>query len=83
VRRAEDSAAAAILGCRTRWLGFFGAIYRASVYAADSELSANCARSRRGLVPLIAARDSRLAGVGGGDKRLRARSGRGITSITS
>jgi LmbE family N-acetylglucosaminyl deacetylase len=54
VRRAEDSAAAAILGCRTRWLGFFDAIYRGQRYAADSELFGELREVERGLVPLIA-----------------------------
>jgi LmbE family N-acetylglucosaminyl deacetylase len=55
VRRAEDAAAAAILGCRTRWLGFFDAIYRGERYARDGELFGTPDEIEAGLVPLIAA----------------------------
>jgi LmbE family N-acetylglucosaminyl deacetylase len=54
VRRDEDAAAAAILGCRTRWLGYFDAIYRGERYAADGELFGDLKEVEAGLVPLIA-----------------------------
>ena len=54
VRRGEDSAAAAVLGCRTRWLGFLDAIYRGERYAADCELFGPLLPSEEGLIPLIA-----------------------------
>lgn len=54
VRRDEDAAAAAILGCRTRWLGYFDAIYRGERYAADGELFGHLKEVEAGLVPLIA-----------------------------
>lgn len=54
VRRAEDSAAAAILGCRTRWLGHFDAIYRGERYSADGELFGQLKEIEEGLVPLLA-----------------------------
>ena len=38
VRRAEDAAAAAVLGCEVRWLGLPDAIYRGERYTSDSEL---------------------------------------------
>jgi LmbE family N-acetylglucosaminyl deacetylase len=38
VRRAEDAAAAAVLGCPVRWLGLPDAIYRGERYTTDSEL---------------------------------------------
>ena len=37
-RQAEDAAASATLGARTRWLGFPDAIYRGDRYSADAEL---------------------------------------------
>jgi LmbE family N-acetylglucosaminyl deacetylase len=37
-RQSEDCAAAAILGCRTRWLDYPDAIYRADRYRSDLEL---------------------------------------------
>ena len=54
VRRDEDAAAAAILDCRTRWLGYFDAIYRGERYAADGELFGHLNAIEAGLVPLIA-----------------------------
>jgi len=54
VRREEDAAAAEILGCRTRWLGYFDAIYRGERYAADGELFGYLKEVEAGLVPLIA-----------------------------
>lgn len=54
VRRAEDTAAAAVLGCRTRWLGYFDAIYRGERYAADRELFGELREVERALVPLLA-----------------------------
>jgi LmbE family N-acetylglucosaminyl deacetylase len=37
-RRAEDARAAAVLGCRVRWLGIPDAIYRGDRYASDASL---------------------------------------------
>jgi len=37
-RREEDAQAAAVLGCRLRWLGFPDAIYRGENYGSDLEL---------------------------------------------
>jgi LmbE family N-acetylglucosaminyl deacetylase len=37
-RRAEDAAAAAVMGCEVRWLGLPDAIYRGERYACDDEL---------------------------------------------
>ena len=54
VRRGEDSAAAAVLGCRTRWLGYFDAIYRGDRYARDGELFGELQEVEEGLAPLIA-----------------------------
>lgn len=38
VRRAEDAAAAAVLGCEVRWLGLPDAIYRGERYTSDAAL---------------------------------------------
>lgn len=38
VRREEDARAAAVLGCRLRWLGLPDAIYRGDRYTSDREL---------------------------------------------
>lgn len=54
VRRAEDAAAAAVLGCRTRWLGYFDAIYRGDRYEEDGELFGQLQEVEAGLVPMIA-----------------------------
>ncbi|HEY8598306.1 MAG TPA: PIG-L family deacetylase [Thermomicrobiales bacterium] len=54
VRRDEDAVAAAILGCRTRWLGYFDAIYRGERYAADGDLFGRLKGVEAGLIPLIA-----------------------------
>jgi LmbE family N-acetylglucosaminyl deacetylase len=53
VRREEDLAAAAELGCRTRWFGYFDAIYRGDRYAADGELFGRLLPAEEGLIPLI------------------------------
>lgn len=37
-RRAEDAAAAAVLGCRLRWLGLPDAIYRGDRFTSDGQL---------------------------------------------
>lgn len=54
VRRGEDTAAATVLGCRTRWLGYFDAIYRGDRYARDGELCGQLREVEEGLVPLLA-----------------------------
>ncbi len=54
VRRREDATAAAILGCRTRWLGYFDAIYRGDRYAATAELYGKPTSVEDGLPQLIA-----------------------------
>jgi LmbE family N-acetylglucosaminyl deacetylase len=54
-RQAEDKAAAAILGCHTRWLGFPDAIYRGERYTADSNLFGTPAQVDQALSDLIVA----------------------------
>jgi LmbE family N-acetylglucosaminyl deacetylase len=53
-RQAEDLAAAAILGCRTHWLGYPDAIYRADRYTSDKELFGTIHTIEHGLIDLIA-----------------------------
>jgi LmbE family N-acetylglucosaminyl deacetylase len=53
-RQAEDLAAATILGCRTQWLGFPDAIYRANRYSSDTELFGSVHTTEAGLIDLIA-----------------------------
>ena len=54
IRRAEDLAAAAVLGCRTRWLGHLDAIYRGERYTSDPELFGRLREIEAGLVGIIA-----------------------------
>lgn len=54
VRRAEDAAAAAVLGCQTRWLGHFDAIYRGDRYTKDNALYGQPHMIEFGLVDFIA-----------------------------
>ncbi len=54
VRRTEDAAAAEILGCQTRWLGYFDAIYRGDRYTKDGALYSNLHTAEHGLISLVA-----------------------------
>ena len=54
-RRAEDRAAAAILGCETRWLPHLDAIYRGERYLSDEALFGPLAPDEAPLVGEIAA----------------------------
>jgi LmbE family N-acetylglucosaminyl deacetylase len=54
IRRAEDLAAAAVLGCQTRWLGHLDAIYRGDRYTSDPELFGRLREIEAGLVGIIA-----------------------------
>lgn len=53
-RRAEDQAAAAILGCTTRWLPYLDAIYRGARYLSDEALFGPLASDEAPLVDQIA-----------------------------
>src|SRR5919202_2616060 len=54
-RRAEDRAAAAILGCQTRWLDHLDAIYRGERYLSDEALFGPLAADEEPLAERIAA----------------------------
>lgn len=60
LRQEEDRAAAAVLGCRTRWLGFPDAIYRGQRYESDRSLYDTPHDDELALAPLIAAEISSL-----------------------
>lgn len=59
VRRREDAAAAAILGCRTRWLGHFDAIYRGDRYTEGAELYGRPRPVEEGGIPDLIAEEVR------------------------
>jgi LmbE family N-acetylglucosaminyl deacetylase len=54
-RRGEDEAAARVLGCSLRWLGFPDAIYRVGRYACDAELYGTLRDEEIELASLLAA----------------------------
>ncbi len=53
-RRAEDAAAASVLGCGVRWLGLPDAIYRGSNYTSDAQLFGQLHAHDRELVEHLA-----------------------------
>ncbi len=63
VRRAEDRAAAAILGCETRWWPFPDAIYRGTDYLSDEALFGSPVATDAPLAEAIAAEALALPGL--------------------
>lgn len=63
VRRAEDRAAAAILGCATRWLPYLDAIYRGDRYLSDDALFGPLAPDEAPLIERVAADVLALPGL--------------------
>lgn len=63
VRRAEERAAAAILGCATRWLPYLDAIYRGDRYQSDEALFGPLAPDEASLVGRVVADVLALPGM--------------------